>query len=65
MSRARAAGILLRQPRSTQALSQAIAIFAVGAADLPRHRHRLRRRTPRARRLFDEVVEQLEVGVTP
>ena len=64
MARTRAAGILLRQPRSTQALSQAIAVFAVGA-QIFRVTAIDYEGNPVARRLFDEVVEQLEVGVTP
>ncbi|APR87629.1 hypothetical protein A7982_12978 [Minicystis rosea] len=64
MSRAHASGILLRQPRSTQALSQAIAVFAVGA-QIFRVTAIDYEGNPAARRLFDEVVDKLEVAVTP
>jgi hypothetical protein len=64
MTRARVPGILLGQPASPQAPSQAVAVFAAGPQVF-----RVTAIDPEgdatAQRLFDQVVEQLETGVTP
>ena len=64
MSRARVPGILLHEPRSPQALAQAIAVFAAGdqvfrvtAVDYDGD--------PAVQRLFDQVVDRMELGVLP
>ena len=62
MTRAGVAGILLAQPRSPQAPSQATAVFAVGAQVF-----RVMGINPEddatARRLFDRVIDEMETGV--
>lgn len=63
MSSAHLAGILLEEPASPQAASQAIAVFASGAQVV-----RITCLDPEgdavARRLFERVVDEIELGVT-
>jgi hypothetical protein len=63
-TRARVAGLLLHQPRSPQALSQAIAVFASGE-QVFRVMGIDYDEDPVVRRLFDQVIDQMELGVTP
>lgn len=64
VSRARTTGILLREPRSPEARSQAIAVFASGE-QVFRVTCIDDENDAAARRLFDLVVDQFEAGVSP
>ena len=63
MSSAHLAGILLEEPASPQAGSQAIAVFAFGA-QVVRVTCIDPEGDPVARRLFERVVDEIELGVT-
>lgn len=63
MTRARTAGILVEQPSSSQAPSQSIAVFALGARIL-RVSGLNFEGNPTARALFERVVEQIDSEVT-
>lgn len=64
MSRARTTGILLHEPASPEARSQAIAVFASGE-QVFRVTAIDDENDAEARRLFELVVDQIEVGVLP
>lgn len=64
MARARVPGILLREPRSPQALSQAVGVFASGD-QVFRVTCLDEEGNADNRRIFERVIEDLETGVTP
>ena len=64
MARGRVPGILLREPRSPQALSQAVGVFASGD-QVFRVTCLDEEGNADNRRLFERVIEDLETGVTP